>query len=484
MTTKSTPHPRSAGGDGAIASQSALVGALIERGRAAMAQFVAEADQTRVDEAVTALAWAVFKPERARELAELAVRDTGLGNVADKIVKNQRKTFGTLRDLLRVRTVGVVEDDPARGLVKYAKPVGVVAAVTPSTNPAATPVNKAMMAIKGRNAIIIAPTPAGYSTTLRTVEHLRGALSRIGLPPDLIQTLPAPVTRAATHALMEQADLVVVTGSQKNVRAAYRSGTPAIGVGAGNVPVIVDSSAELDRAADLICQSKTFDNATSCSSENALVILDDVYEQALAALRQVGGHLADDAEKAIIGRALWHDGRLNRDLIARDMAVFAAGAGLPDAAARSRFVMVEESGVGPAYPFSGEKLSLVLTIYRARDFDEAVARVREILAYQGSGHSCGIHTRDQAHARRLAEEIDVVRVLVNQAHTFGNGGGFTSGLNFTLSMGCGTWGGNSISENLNYRHFLNITHLSHVIAEDKPSEESLFGAYHAKYGRD
>jgi sulfoacetaldehyde dehydrogenase len=157
--------------------------------------------------------------------------------------------------------------------------------------------------------------------------------------------------------------------------------------------------------------------------------------------------------------------------------------GLPDEATGARFFMVEEDGVGPAHPFSGEKLSLVLAVYRAGDFDAALARVKEILGFQGMGHSCGLHSRDETHMKRLAEELDVVRVLVNQAHTFGNGGSFDNGLNFTLSMGCGTWAGNSISENLSYRHFINITHLSRTIAEDKPSEEALFGPHWTRYGK-
>jgi sulfoacetaldehyde dehydrogenase len=442
-----------------------------------------DADQARVDEAVTAVAWSLYKPEHARELAEMAVEDTGLGNVTDKITKNQRKTFGTLRDLLRAKTVGVIEEDPALGLVKYAKPVGVVAAVTPSTNPAATPVNKAMMALKGRNAVIIAPSPAGLTTTTRTVDYMRAGLATIGLPEDLVQVLPAPVNKALTTALMEACDLVVVTGSQNNVRRAYSSGKPAIGVGAGNVPVIIDASADLDDAATKICASKIFDNATSCSSENSVVILDEVYEDALAALERAGGYRADDDEKRAIAGALWVNGHLNRKVIAKDADIFAREAGLGEAAQAAKFLMVEEDAIGPEHPFCDEKLALVLSVYRAADLDDALEKVRAILAVKGHGHSCGIHTADLDNARRVAEQLEVVRVLVNQAHTFGNGGGFDSGLNFTLSMGCGTWGGNSISENLNYRHFINITHLVTTIPEDKPSEEALFGAHWKKFGR-
>jgi len=460
----------------------AVVDELVRRGRAAMAIF-ANADQARVDEAVTALAWSLYNPAHAGELAELAVKDTQLGNVPDKVIKKQRKTFGTLRDLLRVKSVGIIEENEKLGIVKYAKPVGVVCAVTPSTNPGATPVNKAMMAIKGRNAIVIAASPAGLKTTAKTVDYMRAELKKIGLPEDLVQILPSPASKDMTHALMQAVDLVVATGSQDNVRRAYSSGTPAIGVGTGNVPVIVDETADLADAAEKICASKIFDNSTSCSSENSVILVDAIYDKAIAALERAGGYKASSAEKAKIQAALWPDGKLSRTLIARDADVFARGCRLPAAAKDKKFFMVEETGVGRDFPFSGEKLSLVLAVYRAKDFDEAVTRANEILAHQGRGHSVGLHTKDISRGRLLAERSDVVRVLINQAHTFGNGGGFDNGLNFTLSMGCGTWGGNSITDNLNYMNFLNITHLVTTIAEDKPSEEALFGAYWKKYGK-
>jgi sulfoacetaldehyde dehydrogenase len=460
----------------------AVVDELVRRGRAAMAIF-ANADQARVDEAVTALAWSLYNPAHARELAELAVKDTQLGNVPDKIIKKQRKTFGTLRDLLRVKSVGIIEEDKKLGIVKYAKPVGLVCAITPSTNPGATPVNKAMMAIKGRNAVIIAASPAGLKTTAKTVDYIRAELKKIGLPENLVQILPPPASKDMTQALTQAVDLVVATGSQDNVRRAYSSGTPAIGVGTGNVPVIVDETADLDDAAEKICASKIFDNSTSCSSENSVILVDAIYDKAIAALERAGGYMASNAEKAKIQTALWPDGKLSRTLIARDADVFARGCGLPAAAESRKFFMVEETGVGRDFPFSGEKLSLVLAVYRVKDFDAAIARANEILAHQGRGHSVGLHTKDMSRGRVLAERSDVVRVLINQAHTFGNGGGFDNGLNFTLSMGCGTWGGNSITDNLNYMNFLNITHLVTTIPEDKPSEEALFGAYWKKYGK-
>jgi sulfoacetaldehyde dehydrogenase len=460
-----------------------IIADLVNRGRTAMVTFE-NAGQERVDEAVTALAWAIYEPSRAKELAEMAVIDTGLGDVNSKIIKNTRKTFGTLRDLMRVKSVGIIEEDVAKGIVKYAKPVGVVAAIAPSTNPAATPVNKAMMAVKGRNAVIVAPSPAGAKTTAKTVEYMQAELKKIGLPKDLVQVLPSPVNKELTQQLMNQSDLIVCTGSQNNVRRAYSSGTPAIGVGAGNVPVIIDSTADLTDAAQKIQASKCFDNSTSCSSENSVTIVNDVYDDAIIALRAAGAYICTPEEKTRIQNTLWINGHLNRHVIAKDPGVLAKACELPEEAQSAKFFVVEdENKVGKEYPFSDEKLSLVITVYRVKDFATAKDHVQNILNFVGMGHSVGIHTKNEDHVRQLAEELKVVRVLVNQAHTFGNGGSFTNGLNFTLSMGCGTWAGNSISENLNYKHFINITHLVREIPEDKPTEEEIFGAHWQKYGK-
>jgi len=460
--------------------ESLVIDGLLSNGLKAM-QEIAGATQEQIDEMVTAIAWALYKPENARAMAELAVEDTGIGNVEDKVIKNTRKTFGTLRDLLRVKTVGKIDEH--NGMARYAKPVGVVAAITPSTNPAATPVNKSMMALKGGNAIIVAPSPAGWVTTSATVELMRDALAKIDAPKNLVQILPAPVTRSMTTLLMQRSDLIVATGSQNNVRNAYSSGTPALGVGAGNVAVIIDSTADLDDAAAKIVASKTFDNSTSCSSENSLIILDDVYDASIDALIGAGAYRCSPDEIDQIETELWQDGKLNRKLIASDADVFAGRLGFSEQAQSCKLFLAEQSEFDASSPFADEKLSLVLTVYRARDFDHAEQLVDNIMNVQGRGHSCGIHTGNPDHAKRLAEDMDVVRVLVNQAHTFGNGGSFNNALNFTLSMGCGTWGGNSISENLNYRHFINITHLVTETDEDKPSEDELFGSYLAKHGQ-
>lgn len=460
----------------------AAVTSLIERARSAHAGFEAYG-QRRVDEVVAAVAWAIYRPDRARALAEISVRDTGLGNVTDKVAKNQRKTIGTLRDLTGQRSVGVISEDPVTGITEYAKPVGVVAAVCPSTNPAATPANKTMMALKGRNAVIISPSPKGASTCALLVQYVHEELARIGAPQDLVQFLPAP-TKELTAELMRQADLVVVTGSQRNVRQAYSSGTPAIGVGAGNAPVIVEADADLGSAAAKIKQSKVFDYATSCSSENSVHINASVYDQMIEALRARGGYLCDAEEKRRLQAVMWPDGKLSPQVIAQPPGKIAALAGIDSPEARAaEFFMVPEHGVGSDYPFSGEKLSVVLAVYRYSDLDDGLDRIQALLDFQGAGHSCGIHTASDELARRVAERLRVARVLVNQAHCFGTGGGFDNGLNFTLTMGAGTWAGNSVSENLSYRHFLNITRLARVIPPREPSEEQLWGHYFQTYGR-
>ncbi len=459
------------------------VAALVQRARAA--QHIADRyDQARVDELVAAAGWALIEPARNRELAELAVADTGIGDVADKIRKNQRKTFGLLRDLLGAKSVGVIADDPATGIIEIARPVGVVCAITPSTNPAATPANKIINALKGRNAVIVAPSPKGWSTCARLVEFIHAQFERIDAPRDLVQLLPAPVDKASTAELMRQCDLVVATGSQANVRAAYASGTPAFGVGAGNVAVIVDESADIVRAADRVVASKTFDHATSCSSENSLVLVGSVYQPMLAALRERGAVLLDAPHKARLQALMWPDGRLSSAVIGQSAAKIAKLAGFDAvAAALPAILLVSEEGVGPAHPYSGEKLSPVLALYAARDFDDALGIVERIYAFQGAGHSVGLHSARPEHALQLGLKLPVSRVIVDQAHCFATGGSFDNGLPFSLSMGCGTWGRNNFSDNMNYRHYLNITRVSRPIAEVVPSEDQIFGAFFARHGR-
>jgi len=295
--------------------------------------------------------------------------------------------------------------------------------------------------------------------------------------------LPAPVSTVSTAELMRQCDLVVATGSQANVRAAYASGTPTFGVGAGNVAGIVDETADIERAADHILRSKTFDNATSCSSENSLVIVDAVRRRMIAALCERGAVLVDATQKVRLQSLMWPDGKLSPAVIGKSARVVAERAGLTDIAARSpTMLLVEEDGIGGAHPFSGEKLCPVLTLYHARDFAAAAEVVERIYAYQGAGHSVGLHSAVAERALQLGLTLPVSRVIVDQAHCIATGGSFDNGLPFSLSMGCGTWGRNNFSDNMNYRHYLNITRISRPIPERVPSEREIFGAFFDKYG--
>lgn len=482
----STPHlPLSTDPDAMEA-----VAGLIECARRAQ-RAIEGFSQERIDELTLAIGWAIMEPGRNRVLAEMAVRDTGLGNVDDKIAKNYRKTLGLLRDLKGRRTVGVIAEKPELGLIEIARPAGVVAAVTPSTNPGATPANKIINAVKCRNAVIVAPSPKGASTCAQLLKYVHAELERAGLDAevarDLVQMLPIPVSKSLTHALMMQADLVVATGSQANVRAAYLSGTPAFGVGAGNVASIVDASADVEAAAAKIMQSKTFDNATSCSSENSVILVEPVADAMLAALAKQGAVLLDAGDKERLQKTMWPGGKLSSDVTARAAGEIAEIAKLEAPATRqARALLVEETGTGPQYPYSGEKLSPVLTVYRAKSLEDAARIVSDIYAYQGAGHSVSLHAQGKAAtegALQIGLTMPVARVIVNQPHAIATGGNFDNGLPFSLSMGCGTWGGNNFSSNMDVSNYMNITRIAYPIAPRMPSDADIFGAFFDKYGR-
>ncbi len=456
---------------------------IIKQAKVAQTEFES-AGQEVVDELITGLAWALLEPGTNRFLSNQAIHDTGMGNADDKFTKNHRKTLGLLRDLRNSPSVGVIKELPEKGLVEIARPVGVVGAVTPSTNPIATPLNNTLNAIKGRNSIILAPSPKGDSICELIVEILQKVLVRLGHPEHLIQKIPSPASKEATNKLMQSVDLVVVTGSEKNVSSAYRSGTPAIGVGVGNVAVIIDETADLSSAASKVVTSKTFDNATSCSSENSLVIVDEVYENAIEALQEVGGVLLDHKETQELKDNLWIQGKLNPHLIAKSASEVATVVGFQRTEMRqAKMLMVEETGTGSEHPFSGEKLSPVLTLYRAENFKTACQRIIELYEFQGKGHSVGLYSKDEARPVEMGLKLPACRVIVNQPHCLATGGSFGNGMPFSLSMGCGTWGRNSISDNLNYRHFLNIVRVVHPVTPVEPSEEEIFGDFWEKYGR-
>lgn len=465
-------------------SDDLVVRDLIDRARSAQ-ETLARYRQEEVDEVVAAVGWAGYRD--AELLARLAVEETGIGNVDDKYAKNRRKIAGTMRDLKGAPSVGVIRVDHQRGITEIAKPAGVVAAFTPATNPGATVVNNLMITLKGGNAVIVAPHPTAERTCAEAIRLAHAAIARVGAPADLVQWMSLKAedraeSKRRAQALMGAADLVLVTAGRAAVSAAYSSGTPALGVGVGNVPVIIDATADVENAASKIASSKTFDNATSCSSENALVIEESVYSAVVASLTAHGGYVLSPGQAKVLADVMWQDGVLSRRIVGQPARTIIDLCGFDLDGAQPTFLMVEETGIGPNFPFSGEKLSPVLTVYKVRNFDEAVEHVNRILDYQGLGHSCGIHSNSEAHIAELAARAKVCRVLVNQAHCMGNGGDFGNGLKFSLSMSAGTWGRNSTSDNISHEHFLNITRLVRPIPGVVPTEDELWGEYLQRHG--
>lgn len=448
------------------------IAALIQRAKKAQ-EIAATYTQEKVDTLVKAIAWDIVKEENAKKIAALAFEESQLGNYEGKYAKLMKKVRGALRDMKDAKTVGEIERDEAKGIIKYAKPVGVIGALVPCTNPEATPVIKAMNSIKGRNAIIFAPHPRTKKTNSMIVKIMRDTLKKFDAPEDLIITIEVPSLELSGE-LMAQCDLVVATGGAGMVKSAYSSGTPAYGVGAGNAVVIVDETADIKDAAHKIMLSKTFDLATSCSSDNSIVVLDEIYDELLKTLQNEGGYLTNKDEKAKLEKTIWPDGHLSRAIVAQPAGKIADLAGITLPSEKS-FIMVEEDGVGSDHPFSGEKMSVVLAVYKVKNFEEAVAKVNEITGYQGTGHSCGIHTTDDSRLEVLGNQVKVSRIMVRQPQCYGNSGNWDNGMPFTLTLGCGTWGGNIVSENITYKHFINTTWVSTPIKEAIPSDEELFG---------
>ncbi len=445
---------------------------IIEKARKAQRE-VEFASQETVNMLSTAIAWELIKEDNVKLLAKTAYEETTIGDYESKYNKLIKKVKGCLRDIKDLKTVGIVEEVPEKGIKKIAKPVGIIGSLVPVTNPEVTPATQALFAIKGRNAVIFSPHPKGKKTTFKTVELMRKVLKKRNAPEDLLICIENP-TKEIIDELMRQCDLVLATGGSAMVKAAYSSGTPAYGVGVGNAVIVIDETADIKDAAQKIRMSKTFDLASGCSSENSLVINNSIYDKMLDALNNEGGYLLNREEKKRLQDIMWADGHLNPNIIAKPVKKIAELAGIkcPD---NCKFLMVEEEGTGKEHPFSGEKLSVVLTLYRYSEFKEAIELVNAIHSYQGAGHSCGIHSFNEENILQLSLNTRTSRVMVRQAHVFANSGDWCNGMPFTVSLGCGTWGGNIVSENICMKHYLNITWVSTPFDPIIPSDEELFG---------
>jgi sulfoacetaldehyde dehydrogenase len=448
---------------------------LVERSRIAQKE-IENYTQEQVDELIRAMVWCVARPGVAEEIAQFTVDETQLGNYEGKFLKIQRKTRATLMDIINDKSVGILEEDNERAIVKIAKPMGVIGALSPSTNPEATPVIKAIHAIKGRNSIIVAPHPRAKLTNKKICDLMRSAIVSCGAPADLVQGIEIP-SLDLTNELMAQCDRVLATGGGAMVTAAYSSGTPALGVGVGNAVITVDETADLDDAAEKIRISKTLDFAASCSSDNSVILVNEIYENMMSKLKEKGGYLVNDEEKEKLKNTLWDDeGHINTAMVAQPAEKIAQMADL-EIPEGTQFYIVPESGWGKEYPFSGEKMSVIMALYKANNIDHAIELTNNIQAYQGQGHSCGIYSNSDDNIMKLANATKTSRVMVNQPQAASNSGNLWNGMRQTFSLGCGSWGGNGTNNNISWRDLINETWVSKPLSKNKElmSDEDLFG---------
>ena len=439
--------------------------------------------QDRVDELCAAVGWELQKEETAKELAHLAVSESGIGVYEDKVHKVQNKTRGMMRDMIGQKTCGLVREDKEKGLRIYAKPMGVVANVVPCTNPESTVCCIGVSLLKTRNAMIVSPHPRTGQSTYATVEHIRKALRKVGAPEDLAQCIKTP-SQEATRELMTACDFAVATGGAALARVVYDAGTPCQTVGAGNVVSIIDSTVDPQETAAKIVKSKCANNSASCSSENAVAIEEVAYDAMVAALEGEGGYFYSTEEREKLRAYYWPDGQhLNRDVVAKPASYIAEHAGI-EIPEGTRFLMVIGTKPGPEDRFSGEKISPVLTVWKWTDFSEMIERMKEMHRFSGEGHSASIHSTNNERMMELALRANVGRVNCRMPHAAANSGSWFNGNPTTDTLGGGSWAGNMTSDNINFKHFLNYTWLSEPIPEHIPTDEDLFGDYLAKYGRD
>ena len=432
--------------------------------------------QERVDELAVAITYSLSRRKIAEEVAALALEETQMGTYEAKVEKFTGKLPMIWQDIKNVPTVGVMERVPEQGLIKLAKPVGVIAALIPSTTAEATPPFNGILGIRGRNSVIFAPHPRSKKTTALVVEKMREVLKLNDAPEDLMICIDRP-SKSIANELMKACDITFATGSKDMVQAAYSSGKPAYGVGVGNAVVVIDGTCDLAETAEKIRTSKTNDNAAGCSAENSLLIQEKVYDAFIQELRKQGAKVLSVEEKARLQSTMWMGGHINPEIVARPVEKIAdlANITLDEG---TKFFIVEETGYGPNFPFSGEKLSITLTVYRYGDFQEAIDLVNNILDYSGAGHSCGIHSNDEDCIMKLALNTQTTKVIVRQPHRSANSGNWFNGLAKTFSLGCGTWGGNIVSENITQKHFINTTWVSEPIGPlgYKPyTEDQIFG---------
>ncbi|MDA1264053.1 MAG: aldehyde dehydrogenase family protein [Planctomycetota bacterium] len=424
----------------------------VARGKAA-AKAVAHYSQAEIDRVCQAMAEAGARA--SYDLARLAVEETGIGRVHYKILKNLFGSEGVWNSIKDEKTVGFLRRDEATGVHEVATPVGVVAGIVPTTNPTSTALYKALVSVKGRNAIVISPHPRSKRCIGETVEVMRRAIERAGAPPDLVTVLSNP-TIESTGALMKHKDIAVIlsTGGAGLVRAAYSSGKPAYGVGPGNVPAYVDRSADLGSVAEAIVTSQSFDNATLCCSEQALVLDRPIAAKLLRLLQGRGAHLCNDGERKLLEGYCNRDGHMNPDLVGIDPWKIAEAAGF--SIPRSTTVLLAfQEGVGPEHKLSIEILCPLLSVHLVDGWEEGCAVSKSILHFGGLGHTMSVHATDSAVLDAFFLDKPASRIVANGPSSMG-AVGYSTNLIPSFSLGCGPQAGNITSDNISARHLVNI----------------------------
>lgn len=442
--------------------------------------------QEAIDRAIRSVAQIVANSRQFHELVEMGIAESAFGDPLSREAK-RFKIRGILRDCLREKSVGIIEEIPEKRIVKYAKPVGVIACVIPATNPDLTPAGNAIYAIKARNAIIFSPHPRTLKTSRKTVELMREGLRRVGAPEDLVQILgyKAKINKGISEALMTKCDLIIATGGQGVVRRAYMSGTPAFAVGAGNATMIWDETAkqDLNKAAFNTMRSKTSDFGSGCSADGNIVIQESIYEDAIKELVAVGGYLMSADEQAKMQNAMWDDHcHRNSDTVALSAIDMAKAAGFEIPADRKFLIASHGTGIfneSLEGIWCREKLTTVLAVHKyTGEFQNAIDTVMAIHAVGGIGHSVGIFSFNEDHIHRLACVARVGRIMVRQPQSKANSGSMNNGMPMTSSIGCGTWAGNATSENIHLHHYMNVTWVSREYDKvDWQTDEELFGEF-------
>lgn len=445
---------------------------LVDRARVAQQEFETYS-QEQVDRAVRAIGKIIY--DNGEMLAKMAVDETRMGKYEDKIVKNKAKAKIVWYKLKGVKSRGILRYLDDIGVVEVAKPIGVIGCVAPTTNPTMTPNHNAMIALKGGNAIIVCPHPRAKATGVKTVELMRQALGEVGCPQDLIQIVEEP-TMEASGLIMSLCDACVSTGGPGMVKAAYSSGKPAFGVGAGNVQSLVDTGVDLAGAAAKIAKSRTYDNGVLCTCEQCVHVPREQYGAMVELLQAQGGaYIGEDGQVDALRKAMFPNGSINKDVVGATPQEIAALAGLsvPETA---RFLLVRVTRGGAEEPLSKEKLCPVLAICPYDSWEEAVALAVKNLKNEGAGHSAILHSHNKEHVEYAALRLPVSRIGVNLVGSSGLGGGFDCGLNPTATLGCGTWGNNSISENLWWHHLVNISRIAYQMPNNPvPTDEEIWG---------